>query len=82
MMFQDVARQLYGFIIKVEIFLMRYYKVNPFEIMKDISLIDLQVYIKQIEEAEKKERESFKKKDIMTALRQINEILNFIFQKK
>lgn len=81
-MFQDVARQLYGFIIKAEVFLMRYYKINPFEIMKDISLIDLQVYIKQIEEAEKKERESFKKKDIMTALRQINEILNFIFQKK
>lgn len=61
---------------------LRYYKVNPFQIMKGIPLVDLQVYVKQIEKAEKKERDSFKKKDLMTALKQICEILNYMFYKK
>ena len=73
---------LYGYILKAEMLFLRYYKVNPWEVMKDISLIDLQVYIKQIEKEEKKEQESFKKKDLMTALKKINEILNFICYKK
>ena len=73
---------LYGYILKAEMLFLRYYKVNPWEVMKDISLIDLQVYIKQIEKDQKKEQESFKKKDLMTALKKINEILNFIFYKK
>ena len=58
------------------------YKVDPFQIMKGIPLVDLQVYIKMIEKAEKKERDSFKKKDLMTALKQICEILNYMFYKK
>ena len=70
------------YILQAEVFFLRYYKVNPFELMKDMSLYDLQVYVKQIEKEEKKERDSFKKKDIMTALRQICEILNWIFYKK
>lgn len=81
-MFQEIANMLYGYIIQAEMLFLRYYKVNPFEIMKNITLIDLQVYIKQIEEKEKKDQESFKKKDIMTALKKINDLLNFIFYKK
>lgn len=81
-MFKDIAQMLYGYIVQAEMLFLRYYKVNPFEIMKDMSLIDLQFYIKQIEKQEKKEHESFKKKDIMNALKQICEILNFIFYKK
>lgn len=81
-MFNDISQMLYGYIISVEVFLLRYYKVNPFELMKDMSLYDLQVYIKQLEKEEKKERESFKKKDLVTALRQISEILNWMFYKK
>ena len=73
---------LYGYIIQAEMLFLRYYKVNPFEIMKDITLLDLQTYVQQIEKQEKKEQESFKKKDIMTALKKVNEILNFIFYKK
>lgn len=81
-MFNEISQMLYGYILQAEVFFLRYYKVNPFELMKDMSLYDLQVYVKQIEKEEKKERDSFKKKDIMTALRQICEILNWIFYKK
>lgn len=81
-MFSEISQMLYGYIMQAEVFFLRYYKVNPFELMKDMSLYDLQVYVKQIEQEEKKERDSFKKKDLMTALRQICEILNWIFYKK
>jgi hypothetical protein len=81
-MLDQVTQILYGYILQAEMLFLRYYKVDPFQIMKGIPLVDLQVYVKQIEEAEKKERESFKKKDLMTALRQICEILNYMFYKK
>jgi len=32
---------LYGYIVQAEMLFLRYYKINPFEIMKDMSLIDL-----------------------------------------
>lgn len=81
-MYDQMCQVLYGYILQAEVLLMRYYKVDPFQIMKGIPLVDLQVYIKMIEKAEKKERDSFKKKDLMTALRQICEILNYMFYKK
>lgn len=81
-MYDQMCQVLYGYILQVEVLFMRYYKVDPFQIMKGIPLVDLQVYIKMIEKAEKKERDSFKKKDLMTALKQICEILNYMFYKK
>jgi len=81
-MFEQVSAMLYAYIVKCEVFMLRQYKVNPFEIMKDISLLDLQTYMKMIEEEEKKEYESVKKKDIMTALKHICEVLNFVFHVK
>lgn len=81
-MFDQMSQVLYGYIIQAEMLFLRYYKIDPFQVMKGIPLVDLQVYVKQIEKMEKKERESFKKKDLMTALRQICEILNYMFYKK
>lgn len=81
-MFQEIAKQLYGYIIQAEMLFLRYYKINPFDIMRNITMLDLQMYIKQIEEKEKAEHEKFKKKEIMTALKHINDILNVIFYKK
>lgn len=81
-MYDQVCQVLYGYILQTEVFFLRYYKIDPFQVMKGIPLVDLPVYIKMIEKAEKKERESFKKKDLMTALRQICEILNYMFYKK
>lgn len=81
-MFEQVSAMLLPYIMKCEIFLMRQYKVNPFELMRSMTLLDLQAYMKMIEEEEKAEHESIKKKDIMTALRHICEVLNFIFRVK
>ena len=40
-MFKEISQMLYGYILKAEMLFLRYYKVNPWEVMKDISLIDL-----------------------------------------
>ena len=45
-MFNEISQMLYGYILQAEVFFLRYYKVNPFEMMKDMSLYDLQVYVK------------------------------------
>lgn len=81
-MYKELSQMLYGYIIECEMFLLRTYKVNPFEIMKNMSLIDLDVYMKNIEEKEKKEQESIKKHDIMKSLFAINQILSTMFYKK
>lgn len=81
-MFDQMSQVLYGYIIQAEMLFLRYYKIDPFQVMKGIPLVDLQVYVQQIEKMEKKERDSFKKKDLMTALKQICEILNYVFYKK
>ena len=81
-MFKEISFSLCGVILNAEVLFLRYYKVNPFEIMKDISLLDLQTYIKKIEEEEKKESKKINKKDFITALKQISELLNYMFYKK
>ncbi len=81
-MFKEISFSLYGVILNAEVLFLRYYKVNPFEIMKDISLLDLQTYIKKIEDEEKKESKKINKKDFITALKQISELLNYMFYKK
>ncbi len=48
MMFQEMAAMIYGYIIKAEMVFLRLYKVNPFEIMNHISLLDLNTYMSAI----------------------------------
>ena len=73
---------IYLYIMKAEMIFLRLYKVNPYEIMKNISLIDLHTYLTMIEKEEKKEHESMKKNKIMDCLRGISEYLNIMFYKK
>ena len=73
---------MYHYIIEAELVFLRYFKVNPFEIMKDISLIDLQVYMKLLEEKMKKDQDQFKNKDVTKALKAVCDYLNLIFYKE
>lgn len=81
-MFEQVSAMLYAYIVKCEVFILRQYKVSPFDFMRSISLLDLQTYMKAIQEEEKKEYDGVKKKDVMTALRHVNEVLDFVFHSK
>ena len=82
MMFQEMAEMIYGYIIKAEMVFLRLYKVNPFEIMNQISLIDLNTYMSVIQNDEKKEHDSMKKEKIMECLKAVSDYLNVMFYKK
>ena len=81
-MFREISQMLYGYIIQAEMIFLDVYKVNPWQIMKDLTLMDLQIYVKRIEKDWKKKKESMKNKDVMEALQQVNEILTWVFHKK
>ena len=82
MMFQEMAEMIYGYIIKAEMVFLRFYKVNPFEIMNHISLLDLNTYMTVIQKEEKKEHDSMNKTKIMECLKGISDYLNIMFYKK
>ena len=82
MMFREMAEMIYGYIIKAEMVFLRLYKVNPFDIMNNISLLDLNTYMTVIQKEEKKEHESMNKTKIMDCLKGISDYLNIMFYKK
>lgn len=82
MMLKDVAQMIYSYIIKAELIFLRLYKVDPFSIMRHISLLDLNMYMNQIMKEEKKEHDSMKKTKIMDCLKAISDYLNVMFYKK
>lgn len=73
---------IYGYIVKAELVLLRMYKVNPFEIMKSISLLDLNTYMNAIQQEEKKQHDSMGKAKIMECLKGVSDYLNIMFYKK
>lgn len=82
MMFVDMARMIYGYIVKSEMVFLRLYKVDPFQIMSHITLLDLNMYMNNITQEEKKQHEGMKKAKIMECLKSISDYLNIMFYKK
>lgn len=81
-MYHDICMSMYGYIMEIEIFFLTHYKLNPFEVLKDMTLLDLETYMKKVEKYEKEQQESIKKNDIMKSLYMINQILSMMFYKK
>lgn len=82
MMFFDMAKMIYGYIVRAELVFLRLYKVDPFSIMSHITLLDLNMYMNEIQKEEKKQHEGMKKAKIMECLKGISEYLNIMFYKK
>lgn len=82
MMYKEMAEMVYYYIISAEMVFLRLYKVNPFEITKNISMLDLHMYMAKIEKAESKEHDSMQKSKIMECLKVISDYLNVLFYKK
>ena len=82
MMYKEMSEMIYYYIIKAEMVFLRLYKVNPLELMRGMSLLDLNAYMSMIEKEESKEHESMKKSKIMECLKGISDYLNVMFYKK
>lgn len=83
MMYQEMAKMLYFYIIKAEMVFLRLYKTNPLDLMKEMTLLDLNTYITQIQTEEQKDQKQMKSnKHIMECLKGISDYLNMLFYKK
>lgn len=58
MMFEEVCAIMYKYVMQAEFLFLQKFKLNPFELMKDITMLDLISYIKLLEEKIKKEEDS------------------------
>ena len=67
-MFREISQQLYGYILNAEMILLDIYKVNPWQIVGEMPLVDLQLYMKKIEDSWKKKKDNFKKKDMKVSI--------------
>lgn len=78
MMFEEVSTMMYKYIIEAEFLFLQKFKLNPFQIMSGITVLDLVTYIKLLEEKIKKEQDSIQKKDMEKAMIQLRDILIFM----
>ena len=69
---------MYKYIIEAELIFLSKFKLNPFSMMRDMTLLDLVTYLKLLDEKIKKEQDSINKKDMEKALVQLRDILIFM----
>lgn len=67
-MFGEVSSAMYRYIVEAEFLFLRYFKMNPFEVMDKITLLDLVSYMQILERKNKREQDSVQKKDFEKAL--------------
>ncbi len=77
-MLGEVSALMYRYIIEAEFLFLQKFKLNPFELMKCITLTDLVSYIQILEQKIKKEDESINKKDFEKSLVALRDILIFM----
>lgn len=82
MMFQQMAEMLYYYILRSEMVFLRMYKTNPFEIDRDISLLDLHTYMTTIQKEIEKENKQQGNNKVMNCLRGVCDYLNMMFYTK
>ena len=79
-MYKEMSEMMYYYILKAEMVFLRQYKINPFDVIKGMSLLDLNTYLKTLQTEEEKEQwqkaYKFLLKDI--SWRMTNEALKYI----
>lgn len=79
MIFDAVARGMYSQIIEIELqFLMRY-KLNPFELFSNMTLLDLESYMTRLsKKIEEEEKDKCKQNNFGKSLIALRDLLNYM----
>ena len=79
MIFDAVARGMYNQIIEIELqFLMRY-KLNPFELFSNMTLLDLESYMTRLSmKIEEEEKDKSKQSNFAKSLVALRDLLNYM----
>ena len=81
-MMQEMSQHIYLYILSAEMLFWRFFKMNPFEMISTMPMLDLDMYLKRLQYEEEQEREGNKNSDIMKCLQHVSDYLNLIFHKK
>lgn len=79
MMFSEVCKLTYQYIMNTETTIMIEFKINPFELFQNISLADFEAYVNGIKERiEAKDKQS-DGKGLLSMLKTLRDYLNYMF---
>lgn len=82
-MYKEMSEMMYYYILKAEMVFLRQYKINPFDVIKGMSLLDLNTYLKTLQTEEEKERKKYSGSNkMMQCLKGVSDYLNLMFYKK
>ena len=74
----QINHKQYFFIMEAEKYLMRFYRINLFEVENQMSILDLQWLIDDLRTDEEQDRQNKTQDKMMKALMNIRDILNYI----
>lgn len=79
MIFEAVSKGMYNRIIEIELqFLMRY-KLNPFELFSNMTLLDLESYMTRLSmKLEEEEKDKSKQSNFAKSLVALRDLLNYM----
>lgn len=79
MIFEAVSKGMYNQIIEIELqFLMRY-KLNPFELFSNMTLLDLESYMTRLSmKLEEEEKDKSKQSNFAKSLVALRDLLNYM----
>lgn len=79
--FQQLAKNMYSYILEVEMMIFMRYKINPYDMERSMTILDFQSFVtilsNKIEEDNKKQNEGGGNK-LMKSLVAIRDILNYM----
>lgn len=83
MMMSEIDRQVYYYIIQIEVNLLMRYKINSFDLSDKMTVSDIQSYMEIIAKNEEEQRkQNDNQKGLWKSLMGIRDILNFISYNK
>lgn len=83
MMMSEIDRQVYYYIIQIEVNLLMRYKINSFDLSDKMTVSDIQSYMEIIAKNEEEQRkQNDNQKGLWKSLMGIRDILNFMSYNK
>lgn len=82
MMFREVAVMMYRYIVEIEVLFLMRFKMDPFSLMRHLTLMELQQYIQIMEARFKEDKKNIDSKKLTKQLLALRDILNLMFWEK
>lgn len=82
MMFREASIMMYRYIVEIEVLFLMRFKMDPFDLMRHLTLMELQQYIQIMEARFKEDKKNISSKKLTKQLLALRDILNLMFWEK